>query len=160
MSTFMGVEPTIFECPNCGETIDVSAETCRFCNAPVDRPLALHRAMILARVNQACSDATYLRSCALALPVFFVARFVPFFSWLGTLAFVALCFVIPVWAVIWWSRFSEVESQDPDYIKSRKAVKIAGISVAVVLLLFVILPFVVAFVYGMMRAMQHANSIH
>lgn len=149
-----GTLPDIFECPHCGETIEVSAESCRFCGAAVDRPLALHRAMILAKVNRACSDATYMRSCALALPVFFVLRFVPFFNWLGTLGFVALCFVIPVWAMIWWSRFSDLESEDPDYVKSRKAVRVAGIGVGIVLLVLVILPFMFAFVVGVMRALH------
>jgi hypothetical protein len=120
----------------------------------VDRPLALHRAMILAKVNRACSDATYMRSCAMAVPVFFVLRFVPFFGFAAGLGFTVLCFVIPVWAMIWWSRFSEVESQDPDYIKSRKMVRVAGIGVAAVLVLLVILPFLAAFVFGFMRALH------
>lgn len=157
MSTMMGTLPSIFECPHCGETIDASAETCRFCGAPVDRPLALHRAMILAKVNRAVSDATYMRSCAVTLPVFFVLRFIPFLGMLGELGFIALSFVIPVWATIWWSRYSDLESKDPDYLKSRKAVRIAGIVVAIVLVVFVILPFLVAFTVGVLRGL-HATS--
>ncbi len=113
--------------------------------------------MILAKVNRAVSDATYMRSCALALPLFFVLRFVPFFTWLGSLGFVVLSFVIPVWAVIWWSRFSDLESEDSDYIKSRKAVRMTGILVAAVLLLLVILPFMVAFLIDLLRAMHSAD---
>lgn len=160
MSTTAGAMPSIFECPTCGETIDVSAETCRFCNAPVDRPLAMHRAMILAKVNRACSDATYMRSCALALPVFFVVRFLPFFSWAGTLGFVVLSFAIPVWAIVWWSRFSDLESEDPDYTKSRKAVRTAGIMVGIVLLVFVIFPFLLGILIGVARVMNHGSSVH
>jgi hypothetical protein len=156
MSSIIGALPSIFECPHCGETIDVSADTCRFCGTAVDRPLALHRAIILAKVNRACSDANYLRTCALAIPVFFVLRLVPFLSMLGVMGFVGLCFVIPVWASVWWTRFGLVESQDPDYIRSRKAVKIAGISVSILLLLFVV-PILFVALLRILRAM-HATS--
>jgi hypothetical protein len=70
---------------------------------------------------------------------------------------VGLSFVIPVWAMIWWSRYSDLESKDPDYLKSRKAVRIAGIVVAIVLVVFVILPFLVAFTIGVLRGL-HATS--
>jgi hypothetical protein len=76
-------EPSIFDCPNCKETIDANAETCRFCGMKVDREAALKAAALLARINQACSDASYMKSTALALPVFFVLRFVPFISFVG-----------------------------------------------------------------------------
>lgn len=156
--SMMGTLPSIFECPACGETIDASADNCRFCGAAVDKNLALHRAMILAKVNRACSDATYMRTCALALPVFFVLRFIPFLNMLGAVGFIGLSFVIPVWAIIWWSRFSDLESQDSDYVRSRKAVRIAGIVVAIVLFVLVILPGVAAFALGVMRGLQHATS--
>jgi len=154
----MGTLPSIFECPHCGETIDASAEACRFCGATVDRPLALHRAMILAKVNRACSDASYMRSCAMTLPVFFVFRFIPiaFLSTFG-LGFDVLSFVIPIWAIIWWSKFSGLESHDSEYIRWRKTVRIIGIVVSIVLLLFVIVPFLLAFALGAIRA-THATS--
>lgn len=152
MSSITGTLPSIFECPKCGETIETSAETCRFCGSVVDKPLALHRAMILAKVNKACSDATYMRSCALALPVFLILRFVPFFTWLGSLGFTVLCVVIPIWALIWWSRYSDLESEDPDYTKSRRAVRTVGFLVSILLLLFVVLPFVIGIFIGVMRA--------
>ena len=80
-------EPTIFECPACKETIDAKAETCRFCGVKVDREAALRLRWMLAQVNQACSDASYMRSTALTLPVFFGLRFLPFVSLLGTIGF-------------------------------------------------------------------------
>lgn len=67
-------EPTIFECPACKETIDAKAETCRFCGVAVDHESAHKAAALMAKVNQACSDASYMKSTALALPVFFALR--------------------------------------------------------------------------------------
>lgn len=132
-----GTLPKIFECPHCEDTIGLSA---RDCGVAADNPLVQQRAMILWKVKRACSDATYMRSCAMALPVFIILRFVPFFMWTGGVGFTALCIVIPAWAMIWWSRFSDLESEEPDYVKSRKSVRVAGVGMAVMLLLLVIAP--------------------
>ena len=51
----------IFECPNCKQTIDTSADVCRFCGAKVDHEAAQTAAHLLAKVDQACSDASILR---------------------------------------------------------------------------------------------------
>jgi hypothetical protein len=56
----------IFECPNCKQTIDTSATVCRFCGAKVDHEEAKKAAHLLARVDQACSDASVLRNTAVA----------------------------------------------------------------------------------------------
>ncbi len=159
MSTMLGTVPSIFECPHCGETIDASAETCRFCGATVDRSLALHRAMILSKVNRACSDASYMRSCAMALPVFFILRFIPipFLATFG-LAFDVLAVVIPIWAIIWWSKYSGLESEDTDYTRARKTVKTVGIVVSIVFVLFVVVPFLVVFSISFLHALHTTSS--
>src|ERR1700729_2422278 len=54
----------IFECPKCKQTIDTSADVCRFCGAKVDHESAQKAAHLLARVDQACSDASVLRNTA------------------------------------------------------------------------------------------------
>jgi hypothetical protein len=136
---------TIFECPKCKETIDASAEFCRFCGAGIDREEALRAAKVMARINQACSDASYMRTCALAVPVFFVLRFVPFLTMLGTIGFVGLVFAIPIWAMIWWSRYASIQSDDADFRRARGTVKICGITVGVVLVLQI-----VAFLLGVL----------
>lgn len=132
---------TIFPCPKCNETIDNTAETCRFCGQPVDHAEALKAAELLSKINQAVSDATYMRTSALTLPVFFVLRLIPFVSMLGGIGFIGLSLAIPVWALSWWLKFGAIETNDADFIRSRKAVKGAGISVSVVLVFLVIAPF-------------------
>jgi len=145
--------PTIFSCPKCGETIDVSATSCRFCSEPINADFARHAAEVLAKINQACSDATYMRTTALALPVFAVLRYIPFASMLGGVGWGGLLFIVPIWAVRWWLRFSDIETQDPDYIKSRKAVKIIGLVVGGLLALN-LLVFLAAFAFGFMKALS------
>jgi len=129
-------EPTIFDCPNCKETIDSRAETCRFCGAKVDHEAAREAAALMARINQGCSDASYMSSTALALPVFFVLRFVPFFGSVGTIGFWILLFAIPVWALRWWFKYRDIVSEDPDFRQAEKRVRVAGIVVTGLLVLF------------------------
>jgi predicted RNA-binding Zn-ribbon protein involved in translation (DUF1610 family) len=138
--------PTIFTCPKCGETIDSSAESCRFCGEKVDPEAAMQAALLLSRINQACSDASYMKSTALAVPVFFVLRFVPFLSVLGLIGFVGLNFTIPIWSVRWWFKYGRIESTDAEFRKARTTVKIAGIAVTATLLLFVVVPLLLTLV--------------
>src|SRR3954447_16393007 len=147
--------PTIFQCPACNETIDSSADACRFCGVTVDHEAASKLAEVLAKVNQACSDASYLRSTSLTLPVFFVLRFIPFGSMLGGLGFVGLSFVIPIWGMRWWLKFGKLDSRDPEFRSARTTVKAASLIVLAVLVVLVILPSVASVLVIMSKSAQH-----
>ncbi|MGO8934420.1 MAG: hypothetical protein ACLPLZ_09370 [Terracidiphilus sp.] len=125
-------EPTIFECPNCKETIDATAEACRFCGVKVDREAARKAATLMAKVNQACSDSSYMKSTALTLPVFFILRFVPFISAVGGIGFWVLLIAIPLWALRWLLKYRGIETDDAEFLKARSTVKWIGIIVAAV----------------------------
>jgi hypothetical protein len=130
-------EPTIFECPACKETIDAKAQTCRFCGVKVDHEAALRAAVVLAKVNQACSDASYMRSTALTLPVFFGLQFVPFISGVGRIGFLGITLVTPFWALRWWLKYRAIKTDDADFSSARNRVKWIGIIVSCVLVLVV-----------------------
>lgn len=144
-------DPSIFECPNCKETIDAKAEACRFCGVKVNHEAALKSALLLAKVNQACSDASYMRSTTFTLPVFFCLRFVPFISFVGTIGFIGLLIGIPIWALIWWRKYAGIGSQDADYVKARRTVMLTGIFVPILLVIFVIAPFLIGILIGLNR---------
>lgn len=133
-------EPTIFECPNCKETIDAKAEACRFCGAKVDRDAALQSAVALAKINRACSDASYMRSTTFTLPVFFGLRFVPFIALVGSIGFAVLLWVIPIWALRWWRKYAGIVTLDSDFLKARRTVMLIGIFVPILLVVFIIAP--------------------
>jgi len=141
--------PTLFQCPQCDETIDSTADACRFCGVKVDHQAAQEAAKLLTKINQGCSDASYLRSCALSIPVFFLLRFVPFISMLGMVGFIGLSFAIPIWSLRWWWRFGKIETKDAEFCKARKTVLWAGSIVLLVLVLLVIAPFVYGIVSGL-----------
>jgi len=128
---------TLFECPKCNETIDSSAAACRFCGTTVDHQAALQAAAVLSRVNQACSDAKYIRSTALVIPVFFVLRFLPFFGAVGLVGLCGLTVAMPFWALRWWIKFGKLDSRDPEYRASRNTVRAIGLIVSVLLAILV-----------------------
>jgi len=142
---------TLFQCPKCNETIDNTSETCRFCGQAVDYAAAVKAAEVLSKVNQACSDASYMKSCALALPVFFVLRYVPFFAGLGGIGLLGLSIGIPIWALRWWLKYGSLQSDDTEFLRARKTVKIAGFCVPAAFLLLIILLFFIGFFIALSR---------
>ncbi len=136
-------EPTIFDCPNCKETIDAAADSCRFCGAKIDREGARSAAILMAQINKACSDASYMKSTTFTLPVFFALRFVPFISLLGTIGFIGLLMGIPIWTLVWRRKYGRIVTTDSDYLKARRTVFLIGIFVPIIFALFIIVPFLV-----------------
>ena len=130
----------IFECPNCKQTIDTSADVCRFCGAKVDHESAQKAAHLLARVDQACSDASVLRNTAvvaflLVLGVVFsllrAARLVLVFGLQNEL--MGLCVLVlilsapfPIWSLRWWTKYTSLTSDDEDFQDARVTVRSTG----------------------------------
>jgi hypothetical protein len=133
----------IFECPSCKETIDSEQTRCRFCSTAIDPGVAEKAAKILARVNQACSDASYMRTAAVALLVFFGMMFVPLVSWYGTWGCLILFIAVLVLAVRWWIRFGMIHTDDQDFVRARWTVGVISL-----LLFFPVIRFVSVLVAG------------
>jgi hypothetical protein len=92
-----------------------------------------------------------MKSCAFALPVFFVLRYVIFLSGLGGLGFTGLSIALPIWALRWWLKYGKISTNDAEFVRARKVVKIVGISASAVLLFLVIAPFLLAVLIGISR---------
>jgi hypothetical protein len=109
------VETHTFPCPNCNEIINDSMRECRFCHAPIDPQLARAAGEFQARVNQACSDASYAATAAYVMLAFLALDlvpipFIPF--WLAyLLAFFSVIFLV----VRWQLKFGDLKTRDPDY---------------------------------------------
>jgi hypothetical protein len=136
--------PMIFECPNCKETIDSAQTHCRFCAAAIDPGVAEKAAKTMARVNQACSDASYMKTAAVALLVFFGMMFVPLVSWYGTWGCLILFIAVAVMAVRWWIRFGIIETDDSDFVRARRTVGVISL-----LLFFPVIRFASVLVAGL-----------
>ncbi len=104
-----------FPCPYCNEIINDSMRECRFCRAPID-PLAARAAgKLQAKVNQACSDASYTATAAYVMLAFLVLDvlpipFIPFW-----LAYFLTFFAVIAMVVRWQAKFGGLQTRDPDY---------------------------------------------
>ena len=114
----MNPYPRTFRCPSCHEMISETAPACRFCSIAIDPGVAELIATRQQQVNQAYSDASYLRGTAVGMYVFLAAG--TFF----TLAYWG--FVITFWLglfllVRWQIKFNDLITDDPDYAKSKRS---------------------------------------
>ena len=133
-SVSLSTQARVFQCPNCKETIDTSAQQCRFCSAAIDPGAAEAAADIMARVNQACSDASYLKVMGVSVPIFLVMIFVPFAGWLGIVGYYFLVFATPAMAISWWVRFGRIKTDDREFGSAKRTVIIVGALVSLLLL--------------------------
>jgi hypothetical protein len=121
----------IFECPACKQTIDASSTQCRFCSAPVDPEAAQVAAEKMAKLNQACSDASYLRTAAISIFVFFGVMFIPFVSLLGLVGYYFLLIAVPVLAIRWWVKFGGIQADDSDFRRARGTVIVISVLILI-----------------------------
>ena len=107
-------ETHTFPCPNCNEIINDSMRECRFCRAPLD-PRAAHAAGALqARVNQACSDASYTASAAYVMFALLLLSVLPFIP-LVWVAYLLTFFTVILMIVRWQLKFGDIKTRDPDF---------------------------------------------
>ena len=117
----------IFECPVCKQTIDASSIECRFCFAPIDPIAAGAAAEKMAKVNQACSDASFLRTMAFAFLAFIGIMFIPFMGLLGLAGYWFLMFAVPFMSIRWWIKFGAIRVDDRDLKRARTTVIVVSI---------------------------------
>ncbi|MBV8858883.1 MAG: hypothetical protein JOZ02_18270 [Acidobacteria bacterium] len=135
-------ETHTFPCPNCNEIINDSMRECRFCRAPIDPQAARAAGELQARVNQACSDASYTATAAYLMFAFLLLDLIPFvpFVWLAyVLTFFAVIFLIVRWQV----RFGGLRTRDPDYKRA-----LFSRNVALVLWLVAMPVWIVGHIFG------------
>jgi len=126
----------IFECSVCKQTIDASATKCRFCSASIDPAAAQAAAEKMSRVNQACSDASFLTTMAISLLVFLGVMFIPFLTLLGVCGYYFLTFAVPFMAIRWWIRFHSLRADDRDFRRARMTVIVISVLALLPLLRF------------------------
>ena len=116
----MSFSPRTFPCPSCHEMINESVRQCGYCSVPIDPGVAQLIADKQQRANQACSDASYLRTAAIALYVFLglsTIPLIPLVSW----GFLVLFVVVIVLLIRWQVKFGGLNVTDPDYQTARRS---------------------------------------
>lgn len=89
-------------------------DVCPFCGVTIDRTAASAAAAAQDRVNQAYSEASYLRTASIAMFVFLGLSFVPLIPLVYS-GFVVTFIAVIVMVVRWQVRFGELQTLDPDY---------------------------------------------
>jgi len=120
----MLANPRTFRCPACDEMINDSMTQCRYCSTPVDPSVAAMIADQQEKTNRACSDASYLKTAAIAMFVFLGLSFVPFLP-IVYWGFVITFIVVLVLLILWQVRFGSLVTNDPDYQRARRSKNIA-----------------------------------
>jgi hypothetical protein len=100
--------------------INDSMTQCRYCSVPVDPGVAQLIADRQEKANQAYSDASFLRTAAIAMYVFFGLSMVPllgFAFWGFLITFV----VVIVLLIRWRIRYGTLITDDVDYKSARRS---------------------------------------
>ena len=129
------LQPRIFQCPNCKETIDTAALNCPFCSVSIDPKLAEAAAEVMSKINQACSDASYLRIMAGTLLVSLLLSFLPLVGFVAMIGFYFLVVGVPVMTIRWWVKVGRLTSDESDWRRAKRTVLISTAIWAVFLLL-------------------------
>jgi hypothetical protein len=126
----MSFSPRTLRCPSCNEMINESVKQCSYCSVPIDPGVAQLIADKQQKANQACSDASYLRTATIAMYVFLVVSLVPFIP-LVSLAFTIVFVVVVILLVRWQVRFGGLTISDPDFETARRSWKTSLIAMIV-----------------------------
>ena len=121
----------IMECPVCKQAIDASATQCRFCSSPIDPVTAQAAAEKMAKLNQACSDASFLRTAAFSILVFIGVMFIPFMGLLGLVGYYFLLVAVPVLTIRWWVKFGRIHADDSDFRRARITVIVISVLIVI-----------------------------
>jgi len=116
----MLASPRTFRCPNCNEMINDSMTVCRFCSVPVDPGVAQIIADRQEKANQSYSDASFLRTAAIAMYVFLGLSFIPFLPvvyW----GFIIVFFVVIGLLIRWQIRYASLVTNDADFQTARRS---------------------------------------
>jgi len=117
--------------------INDSMTECRFCSVPVDPGVAQLIADRQEKANQAYSDASYLRTAAIAMYVFFGLSLVPLLGF-AFWAFLITFIVVIVLLVRWQIRYRSLITDDADYKKARRSWWISLVLLLAVPVIFVV----------------------
>jgi hypothetical protein len=122
---FLSNDVAVFQCPSCKQFINTGMSECVHCGAIVDSSLAQEAAGIQSLIAQACNDASYLKIMARSFVALYIASLLPFVGWFAGWGSVFLWFAIPIMAIRWFIKFTNLRTSDPDIPKARRQVVIA-----------------------------------
>jgi fatty acid desaturase len=104
--------------------INDSMQQCRFCSVPLDPAVVELTAERQEKANQAYSDASFLKTAAIAMLVFVglsLIPFLPFVYW----GFLGIFIVVLILLIRWQVKFGSLLTSDADYKLAKRSRNIA-----------------------------------
>jgi len=109
-----------FRCPNCNEMISDRMKECAYCAVQLDDAIVALVAERQEKTNRACSDASFLRTSAMAMFVFLGISFIPLLG-LAYYAFLITFVAVLVMLVRWQVKFGGLITSDEDYKLAKRS---------------------------------------
>ena len=109
-----------FRCPNCNEMISDRMKECPYCEVPLDAAIVELVAERQEKANRAYSDASFLKTSAMAMFVFLGISFIPLLG-LAYYAFVITFVAVLVLLIRWQGRFGQLITNDEDYKLAKRS---------------------------------------
>jgi len=79
----------------------------------------------MSKINQACSDASYLQIMAGTMLVFLLLAFLPLVGFVAIIGFYFLIFAVPIMTIRWWVKFGKLTSDDADWRRAKRTIVIS-----------------------------------
>ncbi len=117
-------QPRTFRCPNCNEMINDSMKECPFCSVALDSGVVALIAERQEKANRAYSDASFLRTAAVAMFVFLGISLIPLLGivyWGFLFTFVGVLVLLIRWQV----KFGSLITSDDDYRLAKRSRNVA-----------------------------------
>ncbi|MFY9619888.1 MAG: zinc ribbon domain-containing protein [Pyrinomonadaceae bacterium] len=109
-----------FRCPNCNEMISDRMKECPYCKVTLDAAIVELVAERQEKTNRACSDASFLRTSAMAMFVFLGISFIPLLG-LAYYGFLITFVAVLVMLIRWQAKFGELITNDEDYKLAKRS---------------------------------------
>ena len=120
----MFAQPRTFRCPNCNEMINDSMKQCQYCSVPLDPGVVALIAERQESANRAYSDASFLKTTAIAMYVFLGVSLIPLLG-IVFYGFVITFIAVLVMLVRWQLRFGNLLTNDADYKLAKRSRNVA-----------------------------------
>jgi hypothetical protein len=122
----------MFRCPSCKEVIRTGQPVCQYCDSSIDGPTAHAAALKFQAGIDACAAANHIKSLNYAAPVLLLLDVVlpllwsgdEFFPTTNTRLYISLLpFGALAGAFGWFSKYSGLQTDDPDFPEAKQAMK-------------------------------------
>ena len=110
----------VFQCPNCKKFINNTSTACKYCSFELDLDMIANLVTNQEKVDNAYNSASKLRILAGTMWVLFFLSLIPFWGFVFRWIFYVVVILIPVLLVVWYIRYANLKTLDPEFNTAKK----------------------------------------